>query len=248
MGHKKKPVIPTVERQVLIVNSKWPLDKIRLVEENLNLVPFTVHRYCKKFLTCCELEELISVGNIGLVNAAKRYNVAHSKFATFAVRTIYGEIQRHVRDNCDILHCLRTIKELLYKINQLNLLDSPVSETAEKLGVDEFSVKQALDYYEKRIPKSLKEPYRKSSRRGEPTLIEDTIGAEIDYDFGIFVHQISECLSDFEKQVFKLRYLGDLQQDKIAAQLGSSQASVNRALMGMRGKIAERVSQLSIAQ
>ena len=68
----------------------------KMVEDNLELVSFVVYRYfCS---TGMELEDLISIGNIGLCQAAATYNPdLNIKFSTYAGRCIINAIKRAKR-------------------------------------------------------------------------------------------------------------------------------------------------------
>lgn len=66
------------------------LDRLRLCEEGLGLVHFTVNRDFRN--TGFEVGDLDGVGYIGLVKAARYYNPKKGQFSTYAVRLIKNEI------------------------------------------------------------------------------------------------------------------------------------------------------------
>lgn len=68
-----------------------------LVTENINLVPFAVRKY---FRPQSDFEEWCSVGNIGLIKAAKTFDPDQkAAFSTFATKCICNEINRVILGN-----------------------------------------------------------------------------------------------------------------------------------------------------
>lgn len=62
----------------------------RLVEENMDLVPYVVNKFFNRHF---DKDDLISIGNIGLIRAAKGYNSNKKiKFSTLAVTSIKNQI------------------------------------------------------------------------------------------------------------------------------------------------------------
>ncbi|EAE2773121.1 sigma-70 family RNA polymerase sigma factor [Listeria monocytogenes] len=88
-------------------------------------------------------EDLVQVGNIGLLGAIRRYDATFGKsFEAFAVPTIVGEIKRFLRDKTWSVHVPRRIKELGPKIKNAveeltrELQSSPqISDIADFIGV-----------------------------------------------------------------------------------------------------------------
>ena len=66
----------------------------KLVEENMNLVYFTLSRYYPWLL---QDEDVRSVGMIGLMLAAQKWEPSRGKFSTFAVKVIKREISNEWR-------------------------------------------------------------------------------------------------------------------------------------------------------
>ena len=60
-----------------------------------------VHKLCRRFRNSGEpLEDLVQVGNLGLLKAAEKYDAARgTAFAAFAVPVIVGEIKNYFRDH-----------------------------------------------------------------------------------------------------------------------------------------------------
>ena len=69
--------------------------KNELIEHNLRLVVYIAKKFEN---TNCDMEDLISVGAIGLIKAVNSFNVEKNiKLATFASRCIENEILMHLR-------------------------------------------------------------------------------------------------------------------------------------------------------
>ena len=77
----------------------------RLIELHLPLVRALAHRF-----TCRgeQLDDLAQVGAVGLIKAVDRYDPARgSSLTAYAIPTIVGEIQRHLRDSTQPLRLPR---------------------------------------------------------------------------------------------------------------------------------------------
>lgn len=148
----KKPL--SLEEEVYYINAmqkgktcEAQLAKNILIERNLRLVA----HIAKKYQNCDEdMEDLISIGTIGLIKAIQTYNqFKGSRLATYAVRCIDNELLMMLRSK------KKTSKEVsLYEPigtdregNEINLLDiieleqtdiveqMTLSENVKKLGI-----------------------------------------------------------------------------------------------------------------
>ena len=69
----------------------------KLIEHNLRLVVFLAKKYEN---TCTDLEDLVSIGTIGLIKAVNTYKLDKNiKLATYASRCIDNEILMYLRKN-----------------------------------------------------------------------------------------------------------------------------------------------------
>lgn len=71
----------------------------KLVTNNQRMVHYICRRYFRVNLQCFDYDDLVQVGNIGLIYAARRYRPEIGKFSTIAYRLIYTTIQKYFRDN-----------------------------------------------------------------------------------------------------------------------------------------------------
>ncbi|MBU0608579.1 MAG: sigma-70 family RNA polymerase sigma factor, partial [Armatimonadetes bacterium] len=121
-----------------------------LIERHEGLVRHVARQYMNSGEA---YEDIVSVGHLGLVNAVDRFDPERgTKFATFAVPTIKGEIRRYFRDRTWGLRVPRRVQELSLKARQV--LDqmtqrhgrSPTyAELAEQLNVGEEDVIEAME-------------------------------------------------------------------------------------------------------
>jgi RNA polymerase sigma-B factor len=72
-----------------------PIDRRRRIEAHLPLVRALALRFARRGEP---LDDLIQAGCVGLIHAVDRHDPARGAFEAYAIPTIRGEIQRHLRD------------------------------------------------------------------------------------------------------------------------------------------------------
>ena len=88
------PLAPEVEEE-MIKNINMPYAKDMLIEHNLRLVAYIAKRFEN---TGAGIEELISIGTVGLMKAVSTFNAEKNiKLATYASRCIENEILMFIR-------------------------------------------------------------------------------------------------------------------------------------------------------
>ena len=91
------PPLPTEEEEEMIRNIDTDYAKNTLVEHNLRLVAYIAKRFEN---TGANIEELISIGSVGLMKAVSTFNAEKNiKLATYASRCIENEILMFIRKN-----------------------------------------------------------------------------------------------------------------------------------------------------
>ena len=97
-GHDSLPVPLTREEEMSVIEAFMNGDlKARdtLIERNLRLVVYIARRFDN---TGTPIEDLISIGSIGLIKAIETFNTEKNiKLATYASRCIENEILMHLR-------------------------------------------------------------------------------------------------------------------------------------------------------
>jgi RNA polymerase sigma-B factor len=186
------------------------------------------------------VDDLVQVANLGLVNAANRYDPARgAPFSTYAVPTILGELRRHFRDHGWSVHLPRGLKERVLEtrnaIERLNqdLQRAPTAEElAGHMGLSLDEVLDALAAQHESQALSLDGPAGSSEEEDVP-LIE--AAGEIDPGFDAVeyreaLHKVVDKLSPEERELLEMRFGEELPQREIAERLGTSQMQVSRLL------------------
>ena len=117
----------------------------RLIEHNIRLVVYIAKKFDNSGM---ELDDLISIGAIGLIKAVKTYSLDKNiKLATYASRCIENEILMQLRKNARIKNEVSLDEPLSSdgEGNELLLADIiPVEEDSVSKGVETSSDKQIL--------------------------------------------------------------------------------------------------------
>jgi len=97
------PLTPAEEKDVLLgLATGSDISKATLIERNLRLVVYIARKFDN---TGIDLEDLISVGTIGLIKAVNSFDIEKNiKLATYASRCIENEILMHLRKTVRLRH------------------------------------------------------------------------------------------------------------------------------------------------
>lgn len=215
--------------------SRDPRLRDRLIAAHANLVTFLAAKFANRGEP---LEDLISVGNIGLVNAVDRFDPDRGvQFSTFATPTIVGEIRRHFRDKAWSLKVPRRLKEL----NQMaakasarltqQLGHAPaIHDLAKEIGASEEDTLAALELGNAYETLSVDAPFQgESASSATPA---ESLG-ESDADLKKLeqfddLNRALECLGERERSILYFRFFKDLSQTEVAKRLNISQMHVSR--------------------
>lgn len=170
-----------------------------------------------------DVEDLIQIGFIGLMKAAKRFEAERGlAFSTYAVPVITGEIKSQMRDN-GLIKVSRSLKadgNVIRKAENDFMAKhgrSPkLSELSILTGFSEERVNQVFSAMD--AMKNTEEPEKIVAWTDE----EDCNITKID------MKRALDTLQEREKQVILLRYFKDLTQQQVANVLGISQVQVCR--------------------
>jgi RNA polymerase sigma-B factor len=184
------------------------------------------------------LTDLTQIAAIGLIKAIDRYDPHRGlPFASYAIPTILGEIKRHFRDHARTIRIPRRLQELRPRLVTVTedlthtLHRAPTTaELATHLGISQHEILDTLRSANAYRPRSLDRPTRD---REDLTLI-DAIGFT---DPAIGAIDTTEMLRtrlaelpERERRIINLRYIGELTQTQIAAEIGVSQMHISRLL------------------
>lgn len=179
-----------------------------------------------------ELDELVEMGNIGLVKAINTFDFSREcAFSTYAVPLIFGEIRRFLRDD-GMIKVSRENKRLSAILNaekdrRLSLgEDVGVEAIAKACGVSPQDAADAL--FATTPVRSLEEAAfddEDSQTLGSTVFDED---AEVrDFD-RLALRFAMEKLGDAERKIIVLRYFRDYSQAETARVLGLTQVKISR--------------------
>lgn len=201
-----------------------------LINGNLKLVLSILKKFSGKV---DNLDDLFQVGCLGLVKAIDNFDTSYDvKLSTYACPMIEGEIKRYLRDN-NTLRISRSIKDLAYKTLKLKEelsvggKEPTNKEVAERLGVTEYDVTNALDSL--RDPVSMYEPIYNDG--GDTIYLYDQIAnreEEYGLDSRLALDKAMKNLKDREINILKERFIIGKTQMEIAEELGISQAQISR--------------------
>ena len=201
----------------------------KLIEGNLKLVLSVIKKFSLKNES---IDDIFQIGTIGLIKAVDNFDISHNtKFSTYAVPMIIGEIRRYIRDNTTI-RVSRSLKETAYKSIQIR--EKIFNETGKDPTLDEISKKLEISKENIAIslesvsdPISLEEPIGSND---EKLLLMDQISNEGDefWTDEIIIKDRIKNLSEKEKIILSMRFLSGFTQIKVAKRLNISQAQVSR--------------------
>lgn len=206
--------------------------KNQIVDENMRLVWSLVKRFKGRGH---DLEDLVQIGSIGLLKSIEKFDMDYNtKFSTYAVPMIVGEIKRFIRDD-GMLKVSRTLKETAYKahkvkeelIKEFNR-EPTISEIAAGLDMEVEEVAYALESSAE--VESLNSVIY-SGEGKQITLSEKIDEAPCQQNNLIdkmMLEELIEHLLPIERKIIIMRYFEDRTQIEIADSLEISQVQVSR--------------------
>ena len=186
-------------------------------------------------------DDLVQVASVGLMGALDRFDPSRGvPFAAFAGPTILGELRRHFRDRVWTMRVprglqerIRDVEETITKLGSKLERSPTVAEIADRLGLSQDDVLEALEASDARRTMSLDQPSA-GEDPGDSGAIGERVGDE-DPGFELVeersaIRAGARLLSDLEREVLRLRFVEDMTQSRIAAEVGYSQMHVSRIL------------------
>ena len=195
--------------------------KDKLVMGNMGLVCSIARRFTGRG---CELEDIVSIGTIGLIKAIDRFDMKYEvEFSTYAVPMITGEIKRFFRDSGTI-KVSRSLKEIYGKIYAYRDTyikqkgrEPELSEIAEALNIEPEEITMAMEAA--RPVESFDNPgvMEVKGEDREEKLMDK-----------LLVDELMANLSEEEYRLIELRYFREMSQSDTGRRLGFSQVQVSR--------------------
>jgi RNA polymerase sigma-B factor len=225
-------------------------DRERVVRRYLPLARSLAHRY---WHSGEPIEDLEQVACVGLLKAIDRFNPeVGTRFSTFAVPTIVGELRQHFRDHTWALRPPRRLQELSVRIEHARDDLAPslgrqptVAELSDRLCAARELILQALEIGIAHHTVPL-DAARSTDGEGpqEQRGGRDDDGYARAEDHALLV-SLLRALSPQDAEIVLLRFREELTQDAIARRVGVSQMHVSRvlcrSLVRMREAAADEV-------
>ena len=241
-------VLSQTEMDMLLRRAKEGDESARqkLIEGNLRLVLSVIQRFDKRGESP---DDLFQVGCIGLIKAIANFDPTKQvRFSTYGVPMIAGEVRRYLRDNSAI-RVSRSIRDVAYRVLQgkealtLRLGREPtLEEISRELDLPPEDVSEALDAV--CAPVSLYDPVYADG--GDPLTVMDQVrdhkNTESVWMDRIALRSAFRSLSNREKQILNLRFIGGKTQMEVADMVGISQAQVSRLEKGAINTMRKNIS------
>ena len=203
-----------------------------LIEHNLRLVVYIAKKFDN---TAVGVEDLISIGTIGLIKAIDNFDISQDvRFSTYGVPMIIGEIRRFLRDNNSV-RVSRSLRDTAYKaiyaketMMKQGMREPTLQEIATEIGIPKEDIVYALDAIQN--PMSLYEPV--FSDNGDTLYVMDQISDKKNReDRWVEEISLSEAMKRLdvrEYEIISLRFFEGKTQMEVADLIGISQAQVSR--------------------
>ena len=200
----------------------------RLVEENSGLIWSVVRRFLGRGV---EPDDLYQLGCVGFLKAIDGFDDSFgTKFSTYAVPKISGEIRRFLRDD-GAVKVSRSIKEQAAKIRQARTIlsqrlgrEPALSELSAETGISPEDIAFA------EMATGPTDSFQRESGEDGFTLelILGDYGAEEKLIEHVALKAAIEKLPDRERQVIALRYFHGMTQQNCAKVMHVSQVQISR--------------------
>jgi RNA polymerase sigma-B factor len=217
------------------------------------------HRLARRYVRSSEpADDLKQVAALGLLKAIDRFDPSRGpNFASYAIPTILGELRRYFRDSTWAVHVPRAAQERAQAIeaaqeelSNLNGAPPTIEEIAAHLGLASEDVLEGMLAVRAYQSDSLDAP-RGSDQEGESRTMLDEIGGEDPayekLDDGLSVVPALRTLDERERKVLHLRFVGEMSQSEIAAEVGVSQMQISRILNRTLDTVRERAGLVAAA-
>ncbi len=221
-----------------------------IVESYLYMVNILVRKYLNKGV---DYDDLYQVGAMALIAAVERFDPTKGyDFSSFATPTIIGEIKKHFRDKEWSLKVPRRLKELAGKMMKVREemaaelhRDPTVDELAEKMGVSQSDIIQAMESSMAYNAFSLNQTFDESGEEGEASMFEKFAAFEEEgYDrieYAEIIQRVLADLSETNQYIFRSRFIENKSQAEIAEKLGVSQMTISRAEKNIKMRFQQEV-------
>ena len=190
------------------------------------------------------VEDLTQVARIGLLHAIDRFDPALGRpFPLFARITITGELKRHLRDKTWDMKVPRSLQEDYLRV--MRAVDELTAEQSSSPSMEELAtrcdmpVERVIEAMELRVsqrPLSIDMPGAEAPDEPALELGEEDTGFRQLENRELLARLLSR-LPDRDRRIVELRFVDELTQSEIAAEIGVSQMCVSRVLARALGRL-----------
>ena len=185
------------------------------------------------------MEDLFQVGSVGLIKAIDKFDSGRgTRFATFAVPVILGEIRNHFRDHGWAVKIPRKLQKNRVKVERAVddlsqfLERSPkIAEIAEATGLSQEEVYDTFEVGRYGRLLSLEAQYEQNGVSDVSSILDYLEGDDSEIEElpeKIDLLKTLGHLKERERTIIRLKFYSDLSQAEIATRLGISQMHVSR--------------------
>ena len=190
-------------------------------------------------------EDLVQVARIGLLHAIDRFDPSLGRpFPLFARVTITGELKRHLRDKTWGMRVPRSLQEdylaVMRAVDDLTAEGAEESPSMEKVaaqcGMSLERVVEAMELRFNRRSLSIDLPAGAASEEPPIELGQEEVGISQLENRDLLAHLLGR-LPERDRRIIELRFVKEMTQAQIAAEIGVSQMCVSRVLTRTLGRL-----------
>jgi RNA polymerase sigma-B factor len=243
--------LTTEELLQLYAKDSNPRLRDTIIERHEALVRSLAHKFARPGVP---VEDLIQSAWIALIGALDRFDPSHeTKFSTYAVHCMVGEIKRYFRDRTWSIKVPRYLQEIAANLHRMEdelyrkLQREPtVSEMAQAFNISEEDLVQAMEMYRAYQTQRLEE--RREMEDGNDSLaLGETVGTPDPDMEAVVEHAPLEAalstLDERKQKILRRRFFEGYSQQEVADELGLSQMHISRleraALQQLRQHMAQ---------
>ncbi len=195
------------------------------------------------------IEDLIQVGCVGLLKAIDHFSTSHkAAFKTYANYYITGEIRHYLRDKVSMVRAPRELQELAFRINQIieqltkELGRTPTEiEISERLSLPISKVNEVVQVERRKNHVSLDNnlTFFNSDSTMADFLIDDKYQDSLTQkEEKVMLLEAIEMLDKKSKDVIKMSFFQNMNQQQISEEIGVSQMQVSRIIKKALNELA----------
>lgn len=229
--------------------SRAPDLRDRIVEAYLYIAEIVARKFSGRGV---DYDDLYQVAALALVKGIERFDADKGiKFASFITPTMVGEVKNYFRDRSRIIRLPRRSAQLARELRENRAIleqelgRSPtVDELAERMGISEDDVLEALEMSNAMTPASLDAQVAdEDSETSLSTFLGFNDPGYSDFERSDMLDRALSTLDARQRAVIIARFYEGLSQRDVAAQLNISQMTVSRIERQALEKLRERMTE-----